>query len=161
MLKNAHLLAIQQAATLFSKVRGQWPKALAEQAEQVSHALADVVTDALQVRTEMAGRPRGSGKGRSPSTVYVVDYDGYEPRYAIGAAQAVDMVNGDLQELGHKGKLTANNLTTSISTKGEWSRKIATDNGDRVLAVRRVPDAAAAKIRQQYAEWKLAQESAQ
>lgn len=146
MLKNAHLLVLQGLAAPLTKALAHLPEPLRTEVEAAAVALQNMVTDALAHRASLPGRPQGGGRGRPATNVYVIDLDGYGTRHAVGGAAAVDIVNEELKVHKVKGLLTLNNLNVQLSTKGEWHRVLATDNGDRAIAVRKLAGAAAAKV---------------
>lgn len=140
MLSNEELLVIQRAAQAAGAALSGCSERHRAALQGALDDLAGVVAVALQKRTDLAGRPATGRKGRAPTTRYIVDVSNYAPRIVLGGQAAADAINEHLAELKLRKRLTINNLTTSISTKGEWSHVEDTGSGTVILAVRRAPE---------------------
>lgn len=143
MLSNEELLVIQRAAQAAGAALSGCSERHRAGLQAALDDLAGVVASALQMRTELAGRPATGRVGRRPTTSYVIDVSNHGPRVVVGGQAAADAINEHLAELGVRRRLTINNLTTSISTKGEWSYLVDTTNGTVILAVRRAKEKSA------------------
>lgn len=140
MISNEELLVIQRAAEAAGAALTGCSERHRAALQGALDDLAGVVTHALQIRADLAGRPATGRKGRVPTTRYIIDVDRYAPRVIVGGQAATDAINEHLAELGTSKRLTLNNMTTSISTKGAWTATIDTDSGTVGLSVRRAPE---------------------
>lgn len=125
-------------------MNGPWPpspEALAKVKAQVAEAVAAGMDTAQRIQRAAARRRDGVKRGAPPSTRYEVDVTNYAPAICLGGAAAAERVNEILAQHGQKKRLTVNNLTTTIATRGGWWTNVDTDSGTITIGVRRLPDA--------------------
>lgn len=125
-------------------LNGAWPPSddeLQKVREQVRAAVGAGLDTSQRMAEAAERRASGTRVGRRPTARYEVDITNYAPAVCIGAGAAVERVNEVLAEHKLKKRLTVNNLTTTISTKGGWWTNIDTTNGTVTIGVRRLSDA--------------------
>lgn len=137
------LLALSQVNEVLN---GPWPpsdEALAELRQVVSAGItAGAGTLSRMGRVATDGQPKGKG-GARPTAAYEVEISGAYPMRVLGAQAVCDIINKELEQHKEKFRLTPNNLTTVVSTRGGWFRNVETSNGTVTLAARRIQGPAA------------------
>lgn len=132
------LYALSRVNSMFAGVFPPSAETWSETQKIVAHALTAGMTTSNRMAQAAAARSTGGKVGRKPTTVYLIDINGAEPFTTYGGRATVDAVNKELAALGVKRLLSVNNLTTIISTKGEWWRNVETDSGTVTISVQKI-----------------------
>lgn len=114
------------------------------------------MADAQRARQLRAGNKTG---GRPVTTWYAVSLGSLWTRVVLGAPRAIAVLETTLAK--HKGGKapTRNSLSVQLSQKGEWSRLLATDDGDHALTVRKCSAPSAEDAEALEAQWRASPEA--
>jgi len=142
MLKSSFALSVMQAS---AALRATGTPANAALAATLDAALQADMASRAAVAAGQAKRATGKA-GRPPAITFAVEQAPGPIAYAMGAKAAHATLAAALAKLGAPRGPSVQSLTTILSSRGQWTCLVDTDNGTVAVTVRKATPAEAAKL---------------